>query len=432
LLCVVGACLATLTLTTGLAMADPTVSPTPNPAPTITEFPIPGGQTPFTLTRGPDGNMWSVIADPPTIVRILSHAPYTVTEFPVPTDDSYVSDITTGPDGNLWFTEQGDIQNEAAMQPGKIGRILPHAPYTITEFNTADPQNRPRPFKIVTGPDRNLYIAELCDHGATAKGRAVVSCAPNVGGAVERITPFGSDARIQASVTQVARTTPCTEFCNALGDIIVGPDHNLWLADYTHIDRLTIPRADPKSSGSTRGVGYTLTQFPLPNGVLVFDMTTGIDGNLWFTGGFFGGNQIGRISPRDPSNIKVYPASATNTAPDATGITTGPDGKLWYAELLNNTIGTFSPFAPDKLTEFKLPVSGAHPFAVADGPCDDTIWFTDETGFIGRIQLPGPLGLPGITGLIGSGLAGDLQSLLTEVGLDVCRVPPRGTSDGGQ
>jgi streptogramin lyase len=131
----------------------PHFPPNPAPAPTITEIPIPGatdpGQSTFFPTLRPDGNLWTVMRDPPLIVRILSHAPYTVTEFPVPTDDSYVSDIITGPDGNLWFTEQGDFRNEGAMQAGKIGRILPHAPYTITEFNTADPRNRPRPFKLV-------------------------------------------------------------------------------------------------------------------------------------------------------------------------------------------------------------------------------------------------------------------------------------------
>lgn len=352
----------------------------PNPGPTITEFPIPGGADPGqalgNLTVGPDGNIWFVARDEPFIGRILSHAPYTVTEFPVPTDDSYVSDIITGPDGNLWFTEQGDFRNEGAMQAGKIGRILPRAPYTITEFNTADPQNRPRPFQIVTGPDRNLYFTESCTLGFPG----IASCPSTAGsaGSVGRITPFGSNARIQASVTQVAHPTPCSPVvCNSLADITVGPDRNLWLTDNTNIDRLTVP-------------GYNLAEFPVPDGAHPPFITTGIDGNLWFTGGGgTTGNQFGRISPRDPRNIKLYPASPTNPAPNTQGIMTGPDGNLWFAEYTNSAIGMFSPFAPTQVTEYKLPVSGAEPRSVIAGPCD-TIWFSDQAGFIGRIQLSSP------------------------------------------
>jgi hypothetical protein len=61
---------------------------------------------------------------------------------------------------------------------------------------------------------------------------------------------------------------------------------------------------------------------------------------------------------------------------------------------------------PNKVAEYKIP--GTFPFGLVDGPCDNTIWYTDDTGFR-RIQLPGPLGLtgvgglPGLTNLIGSG-----------------------------
>src|SRR5262249_15738058 len=157
-----------------------------------------------------------------------------------------------GPDGNLWFTEQGDFHNEGAQQAGKIGRMLPHPPYTITEFNTSHPQDRPRPYKIVTGPDRDLYVIETCDHNFPA----IASCGGDIGGTGERMTPFGSDARIQASVKQVAQTSTCTaEPCDYLEDIVVGPDHNLWIASAnTGIRRLTVP-------------GYHLTEFPVPDGL---------------------------------------------------------------------------------------------------------------------------------------------------------------------
>jgi streptogramin lyase len=122
---------------------------------TFTSIPIPNGTIfLFTPTVGSDGNIWFPMSYPPSIVQVLSHPPYTVTEFPLPVYYSYPSgNMVIGPDGNMWFTEQGDIHSEGSLTPGKIGRILAHPPYTITEFNTAHPQDRPRPYGLVVGPD---------------------------------------------------------------------------------------------------------------------------------------------------------------------------------------------------------------------------------------------------------------------------------------
>src|SRR5262249_54042303 len=149
--------------------------------------------------------------------------------------DSYPSgNMVTGPDGNLWFTEQGDFNGESTKRPGKIGRILPHAPYTITEFDTSHPQDRPRPYGLIVGPDRNLYYTENGNVGVA-----------DIGGSVGRITPFGSDARIQASATEIVpKVTPCprgTGICDLPRYMTVGPDHNIWIASTFDIDRLTVP-----------------------------------------------------------------------------------------------------------------------------------------------------------------------------------------------
>ena len=62
----------------------------------------------------------------------------------------------------------------------------------------------------------------------------------------------------------------------------------------------------------------------------------------------------------------------------------------------NGLIGTFSPFDPDRVTYYPVP-NGAVPYGFANGPCDNTIWFTDtgsgpHGGFIGRVQLHTPAG----------------------------------------
>jgi streptogramin lyase len=137
-----------------------------------------------------------------------------------------------------------------------------------------------------------------------------VNCPPGVGGSVGRISPFGSD--VQASVTEVVpKVSTCTDdLCDSPLYITLGPDGNLWFAANFSIYRLTVP-------------GHHLSQFPVPGQhtppfpykpfYLAFGITTGSDGNLWFTGGYGNaGNHVGRVSPRDPNNMTLYPVSATD------------------------------------------------------------------------------------------------------------------------
>jgi streptogramin lyase len=367
--------------------------PPPSSSVTFTSIPIPNGTLfMFTPTVGPDGNIWFPMSRPASIVRVLSHPPYTVTEFPL-ADDTYPSgNPVIGPDGNLWFTEQGDFESESSLAPGKIVRILPHPPYTITEFNTSHPQDRPRPFGLVVGPDRNIYYTEVCD-----QNDGTVNCPNSSSGSVGRITPFGSDAQIQASATEVVpKISTCTDEmdgfapCDGPNYITLGPDGNLWFVTTFAINRLTVPR-------------YELSRFPVPGQstppfpyrdyYLAFGITIGSDRNIWFTGGFGpAGNHIGWLSPRAPNNITLYPVSTTNTNPDPLGITTGQDGNLYFAMGFNNGVGAINPFSLNKeVTDYTIPGSGVFVHGVTAGPCDNSIWVTDggQTAIV-RIQLPGP------------------------------------------
>jgi streptogramin lyase len=85
---------------------------------TVTDFSLPVTPQPFeppeldplrmTLTAGPDGNIW--FSDPYAnqIGNITPDG--TVTEYAVPTPDSFPAGITAGPGGNIWFTELGSGQ----------------------------------------------------------------------------------------------------------------------------------------------------------------------------------------------------------------------------------------------------------------------------------------------------------------------------------
>jgi streptogramin lyase len=106
-----------------------------------------------TLTVGPDGNLWAtgVQADPHTghdisasIDRITLDGQFT--EFPLPLANLPAA-ITAGPDGNLWFTEPGANQ---------IGMITPDG--QLTEYHVPTPNSYPE--FITAGPDSNLWFTE--------------------------------------------------------------------------------------------------------------------------------------------------------------------------------------------------------------------------------------------------------------------------------
>src|SRR2546421_5960200 len=83
--------------------------------------------------------------------------------------------------------------------------------------------------------------------------------------------------------------------------------------------------------------------------------------------------------------ITEFPTLTSNTNP--TGITTGPDGNLWFTEALGNQIGRITPGGA--ITEFKIPTDDAYPFSITTGP-DRNLWFTEQdVGQIGRITPSG-------------------------------------------
>src|SRR5262249_19622026 len=85
-------------------------------SPTITEFPLPTANTyGYGITAGPDGNLWFPVIGADSIGEI-NPSTHAITEFPLPTANALPLEITAGPDGNLWFTEQN---------AGKIGEINP-------------------------------------------------------------------------------------------------------------------------------------------------------------------------------------------------------------------------------------------------------------------------------------------------------------------
>ncbi len=122
----------------------------------------------------------------------------------------------------------------------------------------------------------------------------------------------------------------------------------------------------------------TVTTFSIPLVALVQPdgITTGADGKLWFaeTAAY----KIGRMTPAGvvtefPLPATTLPAGSSGSPPGPTAITAGPDGALWFTETSINpnaaantvAIGRITPQGPDQDIPRKTPgerpsVAGKH------------------------------------------------------------------------
>src|SRR5207244_3643912 len=130
--------------------------------------------------------------------------------------------------------------------------------------------------------------------------------------------------------------------------------------------------ASPASSTQSTGTGTrspVITEFALPTqGGIPYQITAGPDGNLWFTE--IVGNNIGRIIPT--ATISEFAIPTAGSKPQK--IALGPDGNLWFTEIGSNKIGRISPSG--SISKFSIPTAKSWPFGIALGP-DGNLWFTE-------------------------------------------------------
>ncbi len=152
---------------------------------------------------------------------------------------------------------------------------------------------------------------------------------------------------------------------NGLNVITTGPDGNLWFTEYS---------SDKIGQMSTDGT--LIEEIPLNLGSHPKGITTGPDGNLWFTES--GANQIGRLTTDGIVTEFPLPPGSSPFA-----ITTGPDGNLWFTEFGADRIGMIT--TDGSVGELRIP-SGQHGAFITVGP-DGNLWFTETVGRgIGRID----------------------------------------------
>ncbi|MEO8973007.1 MAG: Virginiamycin B lyase [Ktedonobacteraceae bacterium] len=161
--------------------------------------------------------------------------------------------------------------------------------------------------------------------------------------------------------------------------ITTGSDGNLWFTEYI---RGKIGRITPQG---------TITEYRV-NACCPSDITSGPNGDLWYTVGDDNGklnaSYIGKITLQGKSTL--YPLfSQDRRVPFS--ITVGPDGNLWFTiyqlnshDLGDGVIGQMTPSG--KITLIQLGANSI-PLDITAGP-DGNLWFTEsDKSFIGLVQL---------------------------------------------
>jgi virginiamycin B lyase len=250
--------------------------------------------------------------------------------------------------------------------PTASGAVVPPplaGPPRITEYQIPPPPAHPH--QMTHGPDGNVWFTDLNN------------------ASVDRVTPDGR-----------FRKFPVPDSDQFLRGITDGPDGALWFAEEgTCINA----KCSDFTNGKIGRITTTgrVTEYPVPSADShPWEITHGPDGNLWFTelgDNLHGpgkhhhieGNRIGRITPQ--GQITEFPIPTFDSFPD--GITTGPDGALWFTENTGNNIGRIT--TSGHITEFPIPTPNSRSIGIRTG-LDGNLWFTEQIGQkIGRITPKG-------------------------------------------
>jgi len=129
------------------------------------------------------------------------------------------------------------------------------------------------------------------------------------------------------------------------------------------------------------GTAQTITEIPLTPGSNPAGITSGPDGNVWFVEEH--GDRIGRLSPT--GTLTEFPIAVPGSFPR--DIAAGPDGNLWFTELTGR-LGRVT--TSGVVTESTIPLRPAEPISITAGS-DGNLWFTDFYDRIGRLTTAGVL-----------------------------------------
>jgi streptogramin lyase len=177
-------------------------------------------------------------------------------------------------------------------------------------------------------------------------------------------------------------------FTSSDGAATLPADYTFTAADNgAHTFSVTLPTAGRQTitvtdtvQGDLTGTVSNINEFVLAAGSGPWGITAGPDGNLWFAE--VSANKIVR---RTPDGVFTEFPLGANTGPR--DMTAGPDGNIWFNEISANKIARITP--DGAVMEFAVPTPASDLVGITPGP-DGNLWFTEQTGNkIGRITLAG-------------------------------------------
>jgi streptogramin lyase len=321
----------------------------------ITEYPLPlvngKNASPADISVGPNDTLWFIEPGANAIGSLSTTNPNPAL-FPggLPSG-SLPMGITLGPDANtIWFTE---------LAANQIGMINPSdTSHTIQYFGTSDGMTAMSGPAGITAADGYLWFTQNQTH-------EIGRLDPSTG----KITEYSAPA---AMTTLNSR-------------IVLGPDGNLWFTEFGAIGIF-----NPNT-------GAIVKQVALPSASEEpFGIAVGSDGNIWYTEGVVNSTAtgyvsygVGVINTNTESLVKEIPVAASS---EPFGITAGPDGDLWFTVTGTNTVaGTIDVINPSTETITRvlaIPtniVSVPDPVGITTGP-DGNLWFTDSSGALGVVN----------------------------------------------
>ena len=201
-----------------------------------------------------------------------------------------ITGLTIDAAGNPWM-----IANRGYYHYSSVMSFNPATGAYRTGYGLGIPMNNWK--SITAGPNNSLWIVDSDNsYGHRVQQLTLDTTTYTVTGMNTFTAPSGSD----------------------LGDIVAGPDGNLWFPDW---NSQNIYKMTP---------GGTFTPYLVSSGKPSM-ITTGPDGALWFTANTTTSGYIGRLTTAGAMTQYASP-NRNNT------ITSGPDNALWFTET-NGKIG---------------------------------------------------------------------------------------------
>ncbi len=255
--------------------------------------------------------------------------------------------LISGPGASIWFT---CFHSSSKGGRGKVG-LITQTGKVLTFGQGIDPNSEPR--ELVAGPDGNVWFT--INTGINLLPRQEHPAA------IGRVAPSGQVTTFRAGLSAKA----------VLGDIVAGPDGNVWFTEGGRAP--AIGRITPSGE---------ITEFRAGLGGNPGALVAGPDGNLWFPEA---GGTIARITPAGAISEFGPPASHNGSGGGVPAL--GPEGNLWLTgDSQRPAIFRVDPSGA--MTEFSAGLNPAGNLLspLVAGP-DGAFWFTARGQIRGAIPV---------------------------------------------